>query len=447
MFTDVRAGEGRPALGLLTAVFLILTAYYLIKPAREGWLAVSVVSGLSKLEVKAYSSFVQAIVLVAAVAGYSRVSGRWPRRTLVTRVSLFFAWNLPLFWLLQPGLLADTVPYAGLAFYLWVGVFNVFIVATFWSFAADFYSAERGRRILPLVAIGATAGAAFGSAITGLLTGPGWVGTYDLLLLAMLPLGVSVVLARGADRQGETVQDAAPPPGPAAEGADSGPWELIARHRYLMTTALLTVALGWVASNGDNILFGMVQEIIETEAHEQALEAPAALERYTRERTTAFYADFFLWVNLVALLVQAFVASRLLRYGGFGTLILFLPVLSAIAYSSMAIFPTLAVVKLFKVAENSSNYSINNTARHVLWLPTTAEMKYKAKAAIDTTCIRIGDGLAALTVLASTRVLATSMLGLLWFNAVLALVWTGLALALARDHAEVSAMGFDDARS
>ncbi|NNL84417.1 MAG: hypothetical protein HKP27_02135 [Myxococcales bacterium] len=443
VFTEVRPGEGRTALMLLGSVFLILCAYYLIKPAREGWLAVSVISGLSKIEVKAYSSFGQTILLIGAVAVFARLSNRWPRRKLVTHVGLFFAANLPFFWMLQPGLIADTVPYAGLAFYLWVGVFNVFIVATFWAFAADFYSEDRGRRLLPLVAVGATAGAALGSWMSGFLSGLGG-DTFDLLLLAIVPLTIAIALARRADARGETVET--PPEAPVPPGSENGEsaWGLIARHPYLTTTALLTVVLGWVASNGDNILFGLVQESIAASASAEEITDTSLLEKYTREQTTAFYGDLFMWVNLVALGSQAFLASRLLKYGGFGVLVLFLPVLSVIAYSSMAIFPALAVIKVLKVAENSSNYSINNTARHVLWLPTTAEMKYKAKSAIDTICIRFGDGLAALTVLASIHVLSASVIQLLWLNAALATVWVVLALVLAREHATVSSMGFDN---
>ena len=133
LVTRIDRRETGAALQLLASVFLILTAYYLIKPAREGWLAVSVIGDLSKLELKAYSSFGQVLLLVAAMRLYSRLVERWPRGNLVVRVSLFLASNLVLFWLLQPGLLLERILYAGVGFYLWVGIFNVFIVAQFWA--------------------------------------------------------------------------------------------------------------------------------------------------------------------------------------------------------------------------------------------------------------------------------------------------------------------------
>ncbi len=432
VFTEVQAGEGRPALALLGSVFLVLCAYYLIKPAREGWLSVSVVAGLSKIEVKAYSSFLQAVLLIAAVAVYSRMAATLSRRRLIAVVTVVFAAELPLFYLMQPGLLATPVPYAGILFYLWVGIFNVFIVAMFWSFVADYYDVEEGRRLLPLVAIGATAGAVAGSSITSYLVGTGIFDTFDLLLLAILPLIAAALMVRGvAAEQGELSKD-----GPAAGTSDSSPWSLIGEHPYLLTAALLTVAFAWVASNGDNLLFGVVQSVLLDEATAAGLDEEA-LQQFTRERTTAFYGDLYFWVNLLALLSQAFLASRLLRYGGFTALIMFLPVVSVITYASIALFPTLAVIKALRVAESSSTYSVNNTARHVLWLPTTSEMKYKAKAAIDTTCVRFGDGLAAVTVLLGVRLLGVSNQSLIIFNVVLALCLVVLAFRLAREHSNI----------
>ena len=130
------------------------------------------------------------------------------------------------------------------------------------------------------------------------------------------------------------------------------------------------------------------------------------MKTFVREWTTAFYGSFFFWVNVCALVLQALLASRLLKYGGFGLILLLLPVLSLVTYSVMAFVPILLVVRVMKTAENSTAYSINNTARQVLWLPTTAEMKYKAKPAIETLFVRVGDGLAAATTLVGIHFLA-----------------------------------------
>ena len=131
-------------------------------------------------------------------------------------------------------------------------------------------------------------------------------------------------------------------------------------------------------TNGENLLFRVVQEFLAGDAAEQGLTDPEAVLLFTKDGTTAFYANFFFWVNVAALALQAFVASRLLKHGGFGPLLLMMPVVALMSYTAMALVPVLLIVKLMKIAENSVDYSINNTARHVLWVPVSAEEKYKA---------------------------------------------------------------------
>src|SRR5262249_20309727 len=144
---------------MFTNVFLILSAYYFVKPLRDGWIAVSEIRGLSSMEVKAYTSFAQTLVLIAAMTVYGRLVTRWPRRRLITRTTLFCMSNLLVFgWLREA-----QIPGAGIVFYVWVGIFGLFVVSQFWAFAADLYCDESGRRLLPMIAIGATAGAVTGS--------------------------------------------------------------------------------------------------------------------------------------------------------------------------------------------------------------------------------------------------------------------------------------------
>ena len=188
LFTDVRPGEGLTGVVMFADVFLILCAYYFVKALRDGWIAVSEVAGLSQAELKAYTSFAQSLLLWGIVSVYARLSARWSRRTLVTGVTLVCMSSLVVFWLLQPGVLFTNLPGAGVAFYLWVGMFGVFVVAQFWTFAADLYAGERGKRMLPLIAVGATGGAAFGSFLTQHLLRSGLVDSGTLLLIATVPL-------------------------------------------------------------------------------------------------------------------------------------------------------------------------------------------------------------------------------------------------------------------
>ncbi|MGD8963072.1 MAG: hypothetical protein PVH43_11180, partial [Desulfobacterales bacterium] len=409
LFTDVHAGEGFTAFLMFANVFLILCAYYFIKPLREGWIAVSDISGLSKMEVKAYSSFGQSLVLIPVVWYYGWLSGRYRRSDLITRSTLFCMSNMVIFWAIQPGLFIENLPYSGIIFYLWVGMFGVFVVAQFWAFAADVYTVERGNRLFPFIAIGATSGAALGSWITEALVESGLFDPKGLLLVAMIPLAVSTVISRIVeDRMHGQTPGTKAIPGPDIEDTGRSALSIVFNSRLLLATALITLLLSWVNTNGENLLFRVVQEFLAGQALKGGVSDTNALLAFTRDGTTAFYGNFYFWVNVVALLLQAFVASRLLKYGGFGVVLLSMPVVALISYTVMAFIPILAIVKIMKIAENSTDYSINNTARNVLWLPVSAELQYKGKPTIDSLFVRVGDGIAAFTVLVGVQILALS---------------------------------------
>jgi ATP:ADP antiporter, AAA family len=436
VFTEVHPGEGPAGLCMLGGVFCVLAAYYFVKPARDGLLAVSPAGGLSETELKAYSSFAQSLCLLCALPIYDRISKSLPRQALVTAVTLFFAANLVVFWALQPGLLLTHVGYVGFVFYLWVGIFNVFIVAQFWSFAADLYSDASGKRLFPMIAFGATAGAVSGAWLAKRLVGA--VGTYGLLLVAALVLSLSLFAMRLADRLGPEGKGPVDGSRHDRQRDTSGGLSLIFRHKYLIAAAFLVLMLNWVNSNGENFLFGAVEKHIHALAVARGLPPGDATEAFIRDQTTRFYGDLFFWVNLVALILQAVVASRLLRYGGFAALLFALPVISFTAYAAMALRPSLGVIRGMKIAENGTDYSINNTAKQVLWLPTTVDMKYRAKATIDTLFVRMGDGLAAVTAFVGVKLLAAPLRALFGFNALLVLLWMAFAAIVVAEHRRLS---------
>lgn len=433
LVTDVQAGEGPAAVLMFANVFLLLTAYYFLKTLRDGWLAISDVHGLTKMEVKAYSSFAQTVLLVAVVDAFARLAGRWPRRLLVQRTTFACMLVTFVFWVIQPGFVFEQVPGSGIAFYLWVGMFGVFVVSQFWAFAADFYTAERGRRLLPLVAVGATAGAACGSLLTERINNGEALGNHVLLLAALVPLAASMWLTQAAETLGPAGDG--PPPEHAHPPAETtgGALPLIRRSHFLVAVAVVSLLTAWVSTNGENLLFRAAQEAIDHAIATKGLTGAAA-SAYVQRQTTAFYGNLFFWVNVVALGLQTFAASRLLRWGGVGFILLLLPVVSLVSYGAMAIVPVLAMIKGMKIVENSTAYSINNTARHVLWLPTSAEMKYKAKPAIETLFVRAGDGLAAATVLVGVHVVSLTTQGFFVTNVVLVVAWLAATTVVVRDH-------------
>jgi len=275
LFTEVKPGEGGTALMMFANVFLILLAYYFIKPLREGWIAVSDIEGLTKMEVKAYSSFAQSILLLFVVGWYARLADRWDRVTLFTRATLFCISNMVIFWFLQPHFFFDQLPLSGIVYYLWVGMFGVFVVAQFWTFCADVYTNERGKRMLPFIAIGATSGAAFGSWVVDKLVASGSVPTEYLLLIATLPLFASIVLVHKVDQREDHHGATANEPVQDKDASDASIWsgaKLVLVSKFLLLAALVTLFTNWVNTNGENLLFRVIQESL---AHCRSLCATA----------------------------------------------------------------------------------------------------------------------------------------------------------------------------
>ena len=440
LFTEIKAGEGTIVLLMFFNIFLILCAYYFVKPLREGWVSVSDVAGLSKMEVRAYSSFIQSLLLLFFIGYYGRLAKRYHRVTLITRATLFCISNMFIFWLLQPDFFIEELPASGIIFYLWVSMFGVFVVAQFWTFSADVFNNESGKRLLPVIAIGGTSGAVAGSWMVDYLISSNIVSTNYLLLIATLPLFISIFLIRIVDQQQSINQtiiagktDSSQITDMNVDSVMNGA-KLVFVSRFVLLVALVTLLTNWVNSNGENLLFRVIQEALATQAVEQGITGSQNILEYTREGTTAFYGNFFFWVNIIALFLQSFIASRLLKFGGFSVILMLLPVIALISYSMMALLPILAIVKIMKIAENATDYSINNTARHVIWLPVDSKMKFLGKPAIDTFYVRLGDGFAAITVLIGVQILTLSIKQFFIFNVSLVILWLICGILLVKEY-------------
>jgi ATP:ADP antiporter, AAA family len=445
-FTEVRAGEGATALLLALNVFFLLAAYYFIKPVREAL----ILSG-EGAEVKSYAAAGQAMLLLILVPAYGLLADRLPRRGLLNAVTAFFVACLVGFYALTQAGVSVGVP-----FFLWVGIFNLMIVAQFWSFANDVYTKDQGERLFAIVAFGGSLGAVLGSVFAGRLIP--LIGVPQLLLVAggLLVLGAivsNVVDARERARQethlplhlttaeipaatGEyqvqMVEDTSkltvslPGTGPATR---RGTFRLVFQDRYLLLIALLLLVLNWVNTTGEYILGRTVAG-----AAEAAVAAGNTGGLSVSEFIGRFYSQFFFVVNLVGLLAQLFVVSRVLKYLGVKVAVLVLPVIALTGYTILAFAPVLALVRVVKIAENATDYSLQNTVRNVLFLPTSRDQKYKAKQAIDSFFVRAGDVLSALLVFAGTTLLGLGVTGFARVNLVLAAVWVLIALAVGRQY-------------
>jgi AAA family ATP:ADP antiporter len=205
---------------------------------------------------------------------------------------------------------------------------------------------------------------------------------------------------------------------------------LIARSRYLTWIAVLTVLLNVVNSTGEFIL----GDLVSTQAHDRYPGDAAAQKQFVG----GFYGSFFAGVNLLGFLLQTFAVSRLFPLIGVRGALYILPTISLLSYSMLGLVPILGIVRWAKIFENSTDYSIQNTVRQALFLPTTREAKYKAKAAIDTFFMRSGDVIqAGIVKLGSQFHLALT--GFAWVNVGLVLAWLYVVTRLDREHRR---MGF-----
>lgn len=446
LFADVRAGEGGTVLLLALNVFLLLASYYFIKPVREAL----ILSG-EGAEVKSYAAAGQALLLLVLVPAYGLLADRLPRRGLLNSVTAFFIACLIGFYALTRA----GVP-VGVPFFLWVGIFNLMIIAQFWSFANDLYTKEQGERLFALVAFGGSAGAVLASVFASQLIP--LVGVPQLLLIAAvlllagglisnlvdarerarqethLPVHLSTaeIPAATGEYQVEMVEDvkkltvSLPGTGPVGR---KGTFRLVFEDRYLLLVAFLALVLNWVNSTGEYILGRTVEG-----AAQAAVTAGTAGGLSVPEYIGAFYSDFFFAVNLVGLTVQLFLVSRLLKYFGVRVAVMVLPIIALFGYAVLAFVPILSLVRVVKIAENATDYSVQNTVRNVLFLPTSREQKYKAKQAIDSFFVRGGDVLSALLVFVGTTTFGLAANGFARINLVLAAAWLLIALAIGREY-------------
>lgn len=418
VFGDVRPGEGGRALLMFSNVLVLLIAYYILKTVRDPLVLLA-----GGAELKTYASAAQAVTLIGYVPLYAWAASRLPRRRLIVAVVLFFVACIQAFFVagrFQP-------PNLGFVFYVWVGIFNLTMIAQFWSFANDIYSKPDGDRLFPLIAIGATAGAPVGAAVAGWLFSRE-VSPFVMMEIAAVLLLLHLGLYLAAMRQLPTAS------GAVAEAAldRTDGFALVFRSRYLLLMAGVLVLLNVVNTTGEFILSRRLVEVAN--AHF------AANPSFNKEAFIGEFTGRYLFgVSIVTIVVQAFLVSRIVKYLGMAGALFTLPIISFGAYGLISFGASLGVILWMKTAENSGDYSIMNTAKQLLWLPTSRPEKYKAKQAIDTFFVRAGDVLAAGVVFAGTHMLRLGAGDFARVNLAVVAIWIGVGLLLLREYRRISA--------
>jgi AAA family ATP:ADP antiporter len=413
-FARVEPQEAISASLLTLAVFLLLLGYYLLKTAREPLILLH-----GGAEVKSYAAAGQSLLLLLMIPAYAALAQRVGRLRLLLLVYGFFAANLLVFYVL---LLRGAE--IGVAFYLWVGVFNYTAIAQIWSFANDLYTPEQGKRLFAIVGIGSSLGAVAGAFLAKRLSR---LGPPSMLLGAVVLLCVCVALIVLVERRERRTRALRASQADAEEVPPvTGPVvQLLLHDKYLIWIALTTLLLNCVNSTGEYLLDRTLLSVLAAEG---------TTGRAATAAVSSFKADYFGWVNLVGVVLQLFAVSRVLRLLGVRRTLFVLPSIAFLSYALMLTAPLLPLIRLGKIAENSLDYSLQNTARQALFLVGSRAEKYLGKTVSDTLFVRLGDVMSAMLVFGA-GLLALPSQGVLVLNLILIGAWLLSLVGLGREHA------------
>lgn len=417
--SKVNAGEGGTVVLLFLNAFIMMLLYYILKPVREGL----IISGFGAV-IKSYSSAAQAVLFVFVVPLYGAFAARVSRVWLISGMTMFFISNLILFiFALGVGI------NIGVVFYVWLGIFNFMLISQFWAFANDIYTEEQGKRLFPVVGVGATAGALVGAWLTALVFEK--MTDASLLLLASVLLGFFILLIVWVNRR--EIRDRVDTTQKTDDKlSKEGGFQLVLRNRYLLLIAFHVLMLNLVNTVGEF----MLSRLFETAATEAVVAGTIVVSEKSAFIRT-MYAEFYGWVNLIGFLIQSIIVGRFIKYLGMRGSLFIGPVVSLATYGMSAFQPVLGVVRSMKISENANDYSTNNTVRAALFLMTTREVKYKAKAAIDTFFGRTGDALQALVVFIGMK-LSFALPAFAAINVVFIIIWLFVCGGIAKEHKKLT---------
>lgn len=417
LVTSVQPGEGRCLATVGAQALTLMTAYYLIRPVREALILTQ-----GGAELRSYAVGAQALLLILIIPAYGALVRNADASRVFRYVNGFFAVNLLVF----AGLGQANLP-IGFPFFVWTSIFGVMTVTQFWVFATDLFNAKSGQRLFGLLAVGLSAGSWLGARLASALFN--LVGPYGLMLAAALVLVVAIAISHWARASvpaaARSVTAEEQPIGGARDGAARwlGGFALIARSRYLVGIAVLVLLLNWVTSTGEFLL----SDWLTQKAGEVA---PADTKAFIGH----FMSNYQASITLIGLLIQVLLVSRIIVKAGLTRALLVTPIAFFAGYLLIGILPVFALLESVLVVQRSLDYSLLNTSRTALLLPTSREVKYQAKTTIDTFFYRLGDLLSTLTVFVGVRVCTEPRTQLVWLIVALSLTMTLVAWLIGREY-------------
>ena len=409
---DVRAGETVALLSGFTYFFCLLSGYYLLRPLRD---AMGLVGGAGQLQWLFTATF---IVMLALVPVFGLLARRWPPSRFVAVIYRFFAFNILCFGALFAAGVQELA--VSRVFFVWISVYNLFVVSIFWSVLADHFSSEQGRRLFGFIAAGGTAGALAGPALAALLARS--AGVAWLPVLAPLLLELALQCCRLLQREA--------PGNRAALGRDQALGgsvfagvRLIVRDRYL---------LGIVA-------YLLLHSFASTFLYMEQGRIVAASLATTAARTQLF-ATADLAVSCLSILLQIGVTGQVLRRYGVVAGLMLLPLAGMAAFGAIALWPMLVVLVVAQGIRRAVDYALSRPAREVLFTVVGREAKYKAKSVIETVVYRGGDAASGwLAALAASAGVGFGGIAMLWLAPVAG--WVALSAWLARRQETMASAG------
>jgi ATP:ADP antiporter, AAA family len=405
----VEPEELQPLLAAFATLFCMFASYTILRPIRD---TMGITSGVEKLPYLFWGTF---IAMLALQPIYGWLTSRFRRPVFLPWVYAFFTANLLAFYLWFN--LQQDHTWIARTYYIWVSVFNFFIVAVFWSLMADVFTREQAGRMFGFIAAGASTGGLVGPLVASRLAVP--LGTINLLLISAALLAGSMFFMRrvinwhrhfGAGARGADVDT---PLG----GHILAAFHQVIRSPYLLGIALFVIFLSWVST----FLY----------LEQQAFVAKVFT---TRDERTRFFSDVDFWVQTFSLITQLFIVGRLFKWIGHRALLVSVPLIMTLGYAVFALVPTFAVLVGVFAVRRVGEYGITRPCRDSLYTVCTREQKYKAKSLIDTFIYRGGDATSASAYQLITGTLGLGPAGVGWVGAGISAAWVMLALALGKSH-------------
>ena len=369
---NAESGELTAVLAGFALFFCLFAGYFMLRPIRE---AMGITGGVSNLQWLFSATFV---VMLLAVPLFAWLNSKVPRIQFIDWVYGFFGLNLLAFVLLFR--LDHDGVWLGRVFYVWISVYNLFVVSVAWSLMADVFDAAQARRLFAFIAAGASVGGLCGPLLSTLLVG--YVGESGLMLMAAVLLGVAISLkrylmgwreGRGAGRPGAQASES--PRRPVAGNPFSGLTRLL-RSRYLLGIGAFILLLTSVST----FLYFEQARLV------------AALFPDRAEQVRVFGVIDFV-VQAGALSAQLFITGRLAQRLGVRVLLALVPALVSLGFIGLALAPTFAMLAGLMIVRRIGEYAFVRPGREMLFAPLDAESKYKVKNFIDTVVYRGGDAL------------------------------------------------------